>query len=287
MMGGGVWVVGGCVGGGGGWGRWGVGTLEGPILKPDKEEAPRTPAYCYNCSRQGHFGFECNQRRMFNGTYPSAPYVSYYDTPRDIRQRESRAQRRAQELREAGLLQSTEPEQRVQPQVWNGEEEPPRKRAKMKNKDWEKKGKSGAPSAKAKKAKRQQHQQQQHQPPQHQTQQQQKKRTVGKRRERRQLKNQQKEAQAQTHAQAQHRHPGKRKDGLAEEEDFPRGPKRRPTGAPTAPRKGSQNPNLFGSGKVGKRCRARGRDRKPGNSKVHNMYPFDENLFLIKQRRKK
>ncbi|XP_034546658.1 zinc finger CCHC domain-containing protein 7-like [Notolabrus celidotus] len=36
-------------------------------------------AYCYNCSKRGHYGYECTKRRMISGTFPSLPYVCHYD----------------------------------------------------------------------------------------------------------------------------------------------------------------------------------------------------------------
>ncbi|XP_054889905.1 zinc finger CCHC domain-containing protein 7 isoform X2 [Poeciliopsis prolifica] len=42
-------------------------------------------AHCYNCSKRGHLG-HCTKRRMISGTFPSLPYVCYYDTLDDILQ---------------------------------------------------------------------------------------------------------------------------------------------------------------------------------------------------------
>ncbi|KAI7811091.1 zinc finger CCHC domain-containing protein 7 [Triplophysa rosa] len=76
----------------------------GPILESQNPDACKTPAYCYNCSKKGHFGFECSERRMYNGTYPTLPFVSYYDQTRDIRCREHRLKKKAKELQDAGLI---------------------------------------------------------------------------------------------------------------------------------------------------------------------------------------
>ncbi|KAK3507686.1 hypothetical protein QTP70_033541 [Hemibagrus guttatus] len=95
--------------------------MPGPPLQSLHPDAHRYPAYCYNCSRMGHFGHECTERRMFNGTYPTLPFASTYDTEHDIKRREHRARLQANELREAGLLD--EPEFAPTPQ-------PPRKKAK-------------------------------------------------------------------------------------------------------------------------------------------------------------
>ncbi|KAJ8410997.1 hypothetical protein AAFF_G00180320 [Aldrovandia affinis] len=270
------------------WRQYHLTTRPGPVVKPAGEEAHRDPAYCYNCSRKGHFGFECSQRRMFNGTFPTAPYVSYYDTPQDVRQRVHRARRKAQELQEAGLL----PPSGADHSAWlpggdREEEEPPRKRAKTKNKAWEKKRKDGASPAKPQKVKekkkkkqKQKQQEQQQQPPQ-QKKTKAEKRKVQKRsaKERRQLK--------QRETQAWHGQAPQRAAPLADEDDdFPRGPKRRRPGASTADQRGKPVTSLFGPGKQVKKRRPRGRDRKPGNQKLETMYPTDENLFIIKQKRK-
>uniref|UniRef100_A0A1A8NWG8 Zinc finger CCHC domain-containing protein 7 n=2 Tax=Nothobranchius rachovii TaxID=451742 RepID=A0A1A8NWG8_9TELE len=65
-------------------------------------------AHCYNCSKRGHYGFECINRRMVSGTFPSLPYVIYYDTQEDILHRGTRMDRKAKrdkELVNAGSLQ--------------------------------------------------------------------------------------------------------------------------------------------------------------------------------------
>ncbi|XP_071313799.1 zinc finger CCHC domain-containing protein 7-like [Trachinotus anak] len=46
----------------------------------------RCLAHCYNCSKRGHYGYECTKRRMVSGTFPSLPYVCHYDTINDILQ---------------------------------------------------------------------------------------------------------------------------------------------------------------------------------------------------------
>ena len=57
------------------------------------------------------------------------------------------------------------------------------------------------------------------------------------------------------------------------------------------PRPGLHPPErLFGKGKTSavknKKIRARGRDRKAANMAANEMYPTDENLFIIKQRKR-
>ncbi|TRY65344.1 hypothetical protein DNTS_005922, partial [Danionella cerebrum] len=79
-------------------------TTVGPLKKCSNPEACRKPAYCYNCSKKGHFGHECSQKRMYNGSFPSLPFISYYDTPKDINIREHRMKKKAREMQEAGLI---------------------------------------------------------------------------------------------------------------------------------------------------------------------------------------
>ncbi|XP_041652983.1 zinc finger CCHC domain-containing protein 7-like [Cheilinus undulatus] len=43
--------------------------------------------FCYNCSKRGHYGYECTKRRMVSRTFPSLPYVCHYDTIDDILKR--------------------------------------------------------------------------------------------------------------------------------------------------------------------------------------------------------
>ncbi|KAK1792532.1 hypothetical protein P4O66_012470 [Electrophorus voltai] len=90
------------------WRQYHLTIAGGPPVKAVHPQASRSPAYCYNCSKKGHFGHECSERRMFNGTYPTLPLICSYDTLQDIRCRERWAQKRAQELQEAGLIESTE-----------------------------------------------------------------------------------------------------------------------------------------------------------------------------------
>ncbi|XP_061582301.1 zinc finger CCHC domain-containing protein 7-like [Cololabis saira] len=49
-------------------------------------------AHCYNCSKRGHYGYECKRTRMISGTFPSLPYVCHYDSVDDILQCCSRMQ---------------------------------------------------------------------------------------------------------------------------------------------------------------------------------------------------
>ncbi|XP_022537464.2 zinc finger CCHC domain-containing protein 7 [Astyanax mexicanus] len=106
------------------WRQYHITTRVGPPVKVPNLKAT-SPAYCYNCSKRGHFGHECTQKRMFNGTYPTLPFVSGYNTQCDLRYLENRARNYVQELQRAGLLEQQE-EEEAPPQT----PQPPRKKQK-------------------------------------------------------------------------------------------------------------------------------------------------------------
>ncbi|XP_029295002.1 zinc finger CCHC domain-containing protein 7 [Cottoperca gobio] len=76
-------------------------------LKAQGKERGRTPAYCYNCSRRGHFGHVCTRKRMYNGTYPSTPFINHYDTKKDIKSRQHWITLKVEELKKNGFLTSS------------------------------------------------------------------------------------------------------------------------------------------------------------------------------------
>ncbi|CAK6972721.1 zinc finger CCHC domain-containing protein 7-like [Scomber scombrus] len=84
----------------------------------------RCPAHCYNCSKMGHYGYECTKRRMISGTSPSLPYVCHYDTMEDILQRRTRMQRGSKEVAIAGSLLLSE-QQQSEPTGESSEENQP------------------------------------------------------------------------------------------------------------------------------------------------------------------
>ncbi|XP_033869680.3 zinc finger CCHC domain-containing protein 7 [Acipenser ruthenus] len=86
------------------WRQYHLTTRSGPLIMPDAKSEKKTRVYCHNCSRKGHHGYECSQRRMFNETFPTVPYICYYDAEKDIRERNHRIQRKVEALKEAGLL---------------------------------------------------------------------------------------------------------------------------------------------------------------------------------------
>lgn len=46
---------------------------------PTIKQKQRT-VHCYNCSKRGHYGYECHLKRMISGTFSNLPYVFHYDT---------------------------------------------------------------------------------------------------------------------------------------------------------------------------------------------------------------
>ncbi|XP_037619985.1 zinc finger CCHC domain-containing protein 7 [Sebastes umbrosus] len=76
-------------------------------VKQRREDRGRTPAYCYNCSRKGHFGHACNRQRMFNGTYPSTPFINHYDTRKEITNRQQWIKSKVKELKKKGLFSTS------------------------------------------------------------------------------------------------------------------------------------------------------------------------------------
>ncbi|KPP72780.1 zinc finger CCHC domain-containing protein 7-like, partial [Scleropages formosus] len=253
------------------WRQYHLTTRVGPPVKPVTRDAPRSPAYCYNCSRKGHFGFECKDRRMFNGTYPTAPYISYYDTPKDIRYRNNRMKRKAENLQEAGLLGHPEPGRASEGQAAE-EGAPPAKKRKKNRGGLCKEGKEGKERTPTANAKREQKQLQLKAKP-----------WPEKRKERRQLKKLRKQSAAQQ--------PGKKQQcPLQEEKDFPRGSLKKVKSGPKSTLKCKPDINLFSlfqeRERKGKKRQAKARDRQAGAPTKEDRCPVDENLFLIKQRKK-
>ncbi|XP_060921173.1 zinc finger CCHC domain-containing protein 7 isoform X2 [Labrus mixtus] len=85
------------------WRQYHITTKPGVPGKQRGEDHGRSPASCYNCSRKGHFGHACTQRRMFNGTFPSTPFINYYDTMQDINRRGHRTKMKMKDLKKSGL----------------------------------------------------------------------------------------------------------------------------------------------------------------------------------------
>ncbi|XP_065512867.1 zinc finger CCHC domain-containing protein 7 isoform X2 [Caloenas nicobarica] len=79
-------------------------TKPGPIKAAGAHPERSASVYCYNCSREGHFGYECSERRMHGSMFPASPFIYYYDDEYDIKRRANRLKRKVAELQEAGLL---------------------------------------------------------------------------------------------------------------------------------------------------------------------------------------
>ncbi|XP_030643587.1 zinc finger CCHC domain-containing protein 7, partial [Chanos chanos] len=274
------------------WRQYHLTTKLGPPRKAPKTDVKKASAYCYNCSQKGHFGFECSQRRMFNGTYPTCPYICHYDTALDIRHRENRTRKRVKELQEAALLEL--------PAGGTGDSEPARKKHKPSHIHSAVTGAKITPAHTPKRRIA-------HTPRNHHT-----THTPNSTHKQPQSNTHIPHTQAQQNPDKPHsactplnqkkkkKRQKKKKTnkqqtnvglGVDEAEDFPRGPKKfpPPNGTPARPLKAKHSPDVLfrneGMSKKKKRNRARGRDRKAANTS--NMYPTDENLFLIKQKKKK
>ncbi|XP_022616029.1 zinc finger CCHC domain-containing protein 7-like [Seriola dumerili] len=85
----------------------------------------RCLAHCYNCSKRGHYGYECTKRRMVSRTFPSLPYVCHYDTIDDILQCRTGMQGKAKELVSAGSMGTSDQHHLSEPTGESGEENQP------------------------------------------------------------------------------------------------------------------------------------------------------------------
>ncbi|XP_043970947.1 zinc finger CCHC domain-containing protein 7 [Gambusia affinis] len=91
------------------WRQYHITTKKGPPVKQQGGEGAQSVAYCYNCSKKGHFGYECTKQRMFNGVFPSCPFIGHYDTVTDINRRQHRVKMKAKDLGRNGNLSSASP----------------------------------------------------------------------------------------------------------------------------------------------------------------------------------
>ncbi|XP_017262570.1 zinc finger CCHC domain-containing protein 7 [Kryptolebias marmoratus] len=91
------------------WRQYHITTKSGPPVKQQREDKDRSPAYCFNCSKKGHFGFACTRQRMFSGVYPSSPFISHYDSVADIKRRQHRTKLKVNEMRRSGHLPALSP----------------------------------------------------------------------------------------------------------------------------------------------------------------------------------
>ncbi|XP_003407634.1 zinc finger CCHC domain-containing protein 7 [Loxodonta africana] len=84
------------------WRQYHLTTTPGPPKKPKTPSGQSALVYCYNCAQKGHYGHECTERRMFNQTFPTSPFIYYYDDRYEIREREQRIKRKVKELQKNG-----------------------------------------------------------------------------------------------------------------------------------------------------------------------------------------
>ncbi|CAH6790338.1 Zcchc7 [Phodopus roborovskii] len=57
---------------------------------------------CDRCDMIGHYADECTERRMFNQTFPTSPFIYYYDDKYEIQQRDQRIKRKVKEIQKNG-----------------------------------------------------------------------------------------------------------------------------------------------------------------------------------------
>ncbi|XP_061490625.1 LOW QUALITY PROTEIN: zinc finger CCHC domain-containing protein 7 [Rhineura floridana] len=118
------------------WRQYHLTTKPGPLKRARTSSEHSALIYCYNCAEKGHYGYECSERRMFGGTFPTSPFIYYYDNEYDIKRITQRAKKKVQELQEAGLM----PEALKRPQVDDGQKVHDHKRKRKRLKDHGKRG---------------------------------------------------------------------------------------------------------------------------------------------------
>ncbi|XP_008845912.1 zinc finger CCHC domain-containing protein 7 [Nannospalax galili] len=84
------------------WRQYHLTTKPGPPKKPKTPSGQSALVYCYNCAQKGHYGHECAERRMFNQTFPTSPFIYYYDDKYEIRERDRRLKRKVKEIQKNG-----------------------------------------------------------------------------------------------------------------------------------------------------------------------------------------
>lgn len=269
------------------WRQYHLTTTAGPIRKSADPKACQKRAYCYNCSRKGHFGHQCSQRRMYNWSYPSLPVITYYDTVNDIKCRDFRLKKKAREMQDAGLISPDGGVVTFTPQ-------PPRKKQKVSHSPHPYSNNTNNHHTPKKRiAHTPKHNPQTNQQNTHWRVKQNSKKPGphGKNTpQSKEFKSQKKEAKNKKRK--------KKKAAVIDEDaDFPRGSKKSPhkAGFHSSPQKANVKPvKLFGVEKnhmkkkdKSKKKERIQRKRQQKAAKDSAAYPTDENLFQIKQRKVK
>uniref|UniRef100_A0A8C5LY41 Zinc finger CCHC domain-containing protein 7 n=1 Tax=Leptobrachium leishanense TaxID=445787 RepID=A0A8C5LY41_9ANUR len=87
------------------WRQYHLTIKPGPIKHSEFKPGQRKrTVYCCNCARKGHCNYECAEKTMYNGTFPSCQLIFTYDRENEVRKRDERAKNKSKELQEAGLL---------------------------------------------------------------------------------------------------------------------------------------------------------------------------------------
>ncbi|XP_054460368.1 zinc finger CCHC domain-containing protein 7 [Anoplopoma fimbria] len=92
------------------WRQYHITTKAGIPTRQRSEDRGRTQpqrSYCYNCSSRGHFGHVCTWQRNFNRTFPTVPFINRYDTRKDVSSTEKWIASKAKELKKNGFLQGS------------------------------------------------------------------------------------------------------------------------------------------------------------------------------------
>uniref|UniRef100_A0A8C0EVS3 Zinc finger CCHC domain-containing protein 7 n=1 Tax=Bubo bubo TaxID=30461 RepID=A0A8C0EVS3_BUBBB len=76
------------------WRQYHLTTKPGPIKAAGSRVERSASVYCYNCSRKGHFGYECSEKRMHGTMFPTSPFIYCYDDEYEIKRRENRLKRK-------------------------------------------------------------------------------------------------------------------------------------------------------------------------------------------------
>ncbi|XP_075823423.1 zinc finger CCHC domain-containing protein 7 [Microtus pennsylvanicus] len=84
------------------WRQYHLTTKPGPPRRPKTPSGQSALVYCYNCAQEGHYGHECTERRMFSQTFPTSPFIYYYDDKHEIQQRDRRIKRKVKEIQKNG-----------------------------------------------------------------------------------------------------------------------------------------------------------------------------------------